>query len=473
MAKFFVKKEIICKHCQQITLFEDCLVEVEHYRWFVCWGCLKKLYLSCEGCQRNFVKKSPLLKWLYDKSAKICTSCIDEGTYVYCNDCEKLYDKEKCEWHYSLDACICTSCLEENYSKCSFCNTYHHRRNVLTDSRDQIRCDSCADSLHQCGNCECFYPTDEGHLMGSENYCEACFSESFDYCNFCGEVFNRELLCVYNETSYCCTCGGDRNLPLVPYNGYFLQPYDYKPTLKFYSLKGDNDLYFGVELEVENVKDVCNNTQMIEKLIPVFGNFVYYKRDGSINNGFELVTHPFTWRWYKESRKMWEQGLGLLGKEGFQSYEPKTCGIHIHMSKKAFSDVHLFKFLKFFYENYNFVYKISQRDADSTKGACQWGKFREESDQKLLLSKTKAKQGFQRFTAINLESKDTYEVRIFRGTIKVSSFFKNIEFCRAMFEFSNITGISKIGVEEFTRFVGNERKVYSNLFEFMGEKEMF
>ena len=151
------------------------------------------------------------------------------------------------------------------------------------------------------------------------------------------------------------------------------------------------------------------------------------------------------------------------------------CGIHVHMSRKAFTDVHLFKFLKFFFENHDFMYIISQRDNYSTQRSCQWGKRRGRKDQKTLLKKTKEKgtgDHGNRFTAVNLESPGTYEVRIFRGTLKASSFMKNVEFCKAAYDFTGSSGISHVKIPEFKQYVSDRQKVFSNLFEFMVKKEL-
>ena len=475
MAKFYVKKEVICKHCQQITLFEDCLIEVEAYSHFVCWYCLKRYYLSCEGCDRHYVIRSPKLKWLNNKDdGKVCQVCIDEGLYVYCRECRKLFVKEECKFHDNLNGHVCGECLKQKYHECSFCKKHYRRDDIEIDNEGEKRCKDCEEDWFRCRGCNTFFSTDEVRLAEDATFCERCFNGRFRVCEFCDEVFDRDILCSHEGGYYCCSCAGERNLPLLPFSGQFIQGYGFKPSPKFYRLKGDDKLHFGLELEVENVEYKVGENKMIEKyLIPIFGNYIYYKHDSSINNGFELVTHPFTWRWFKENRKMWEDGLEVLRKKGFQSYEVGRCGIHIHMSKKAFGNTHLFKFLKFFYENHDFLYKISQRDEFSSSGGCQWGRNRDRKDQKTLLDKAKKKRGFDRHTAVNLEQDDTYEIRIFRGTLNQGSFFKNIEFCKASFEFSNNVGISKVGVEEFKRYVGNERKVYKNLFEFMEKKGVY
>jgi len=226
---------------------------------------------------------------------------------------------------------------------------------------------------------------------------------------------------------------------------------------------------YGIELEVENVRESVTNNEMAERCWKIARDFCWYNRDASLNCGFEIITQPFTWGWYKQNRELFIKLLSELKNNGFESYNPGTCGIHIHISKAGFiSDVHLFKFLKIFYDNYKFLKVISQRDNKSTHGNCQWGGCRERNDN--LIDKAKAKRGFDRYTAANLENDKTIEIRIFRGTLKEESFFKNIEFVRSCVEFSAVTGVKDVNVENFVKFVGNERKTYGNLWNFLENK---
>jgi hypothetical protein len=69
---------------------------------------------------------------------------------------------------------------------------------------------------------------------------------------------------------------------------------------------------------------------------------VYLKGDGSLNDGFEIVTHPMTHDWAME-KFPWEM-IEKLRRSGYRSWDTDTCGLHVHASRTSFVDrSHLWK----------------------------------------------------------------------------------------------------------------------------------
>ena len=474
---FFVNKNRICKHCGQIVMFDDCLVDLRHYAYCVCRDCLRKLYTDCVCCGKYYLNPSRMLKPLKDDKGeeigRVCTGCIDQGLYAYCKDCKALVVGKDCGFYKHLNKHICKKCIERDYKICSFCDKLHRRHDMIGDYDGRMRCKPCGTKFALCSSCNYFHEVGETQEAEGRIYCTSCFNDHFMLCGYCGEYYRRGTLIENEDTGefYCLDCGIDNNLPLNLRNRRLIQNYGYKPQPKFRKEVGDDTLHFGMELEVEMGSNGINKEEMAKKLLRVMKSFGYFKPDGSLNNGFEIVTHPFTWRWFKKNRKIFEGMSKLLIENGYRSYEPATCGIHIHLSKVSFlHKMHLFKFLKFFYDNHEFLKIISQRDSRSTSGSCQWGRRAENNDQKILVKKAKDKYWGGRYTAVNLENEHTAEIRIFRGTLKVESIFKNIEFSKGVFEFSNSVGVKDIGVKRFKEYVGKRRKSYGNLWSFMEEK---
>ena len=466
----YIFKNMICKRCGQLFMFENCSNEVSVYNHFVCWDCLKKDFTPCHSCGEWYTKVDRRLKEVEEEEEiKVCKVCLeDEAEYCTCKQCKKNFNIEKCTEVESVDGFVCEGCFSRHFRECSFCNGYYHRDRMREDENGNYACDEC--DVISCAQCYGFMRVDSDiHWVEEEAYCMNCYEYSFRLCDFCEEVFNRDNLFMFDGNQYCYDCGMSRDLPFQ-HNGRLIRQYHTRPPIKFYTLKGEKDrMKYGIELEVENVKESISNDVMSEKCWRIVRDFCWYNTDGSIRNGFEIITQPFTWGWYKENREIFVKLLSELRSNGFESYNPGTCGIHIHMSKEGFiSDIHLFKFLKIFYDNYEFLKAISQRDSKSTCGGCQWGGKRERNDN--LIDKAKAKRGFERYTAANLENENTVEIRIFRGTLKEESFFKNIEFVRSCVEFSSVTGVKDINVEKFVEFVGNERKSYGNLWGFLEKK---
>ena len=245
-----------------------------------------------------------------------------------------------------------------------------------------------------------------------------------------------------------------------------IRNYSYKPTTEFISMPYDAKEvpFFGLELEVERMdKSETSRGDMAKK---IENKAWYFKNDGSLNNGFEIVTHPLTFSYIKHSAKNFESALNELSCNAYNSYNANTCGMHIHISKKAFSTWQLYKFMKFFAENVPFIVAISQRKMEKL---AQWANI-EDNDENTLMYKAKKKNGNSaRYVAINLQNYSTIEVRIFRGTLNFQSFMKNIEFVHALYMFTKESKI--ITLDSFKEYISNSCE-YSNLKKFIKLKNL-
>jgi hypothetical protein len=134
--------------------------------------------------------------------------------------------------------------------------------------------------------------------------------------------------------------------------------------------------------------------------------------------------------------------------------------------------------LGFFYldeKNKEFILKISQRlDEHIRHWASLW-----DIETKDLVYKIKDGKNTNRYAAVNTQNTDTYEIRIFRGTLNFKSFCKNIEFCYALYnwtkELSNepfIESLKKLIVKNFVFYIERNKKTYINLYNFMVNRKL-
>ena len=65
------------------------------------------------------------------------------------------------------------------------------------------------------------------------------------------------------------------------------------------------------------------------------------------------------------------------------------------------------------------------------------------------------------------EKEYTVEVRIFNGTLDPRDFYKNIEFCRALFQYTRDDTMDTISPTGFRDFVEKTSKTYRNLVDFL------
>jgi hypothetical protein len=326
---------------------------------------------------------------------------------------------------------------------------YEHSINTLYNST----CTMCTNTV----------PVDMFRTLPDNTFiCVECYTQIYWYCRRCDSEHNFSdlqpviLPTDYNQDmSFCPECAE------IYQRESFVHTYDYIPKPKFY--KEDNEymnlLYFGIELEME-----CYGNDKY-KLADRFPEFVYIKNDGSLDNGFEIVSHPMSYRWLMNHKSDWQTMLDLR-KEGWRSFNTETCGMHIHLSKIAFGNHHLYKFMKLFYGNPDFILKISQRDSKSRLK--RWSSVN--LTEKAVRCRAKEKQTYNhddRYTAVNLNRLETVEVRVFRGTLLAESFWKNIEFVKAAYEFSYKYNSNYMTEISFRKYLRINKKEFKNLYNFL------
>jgi hypothetical protein len=198
--------------------------------------------------------------------------------------------------------------------------------------------------------------------------------------------------------------------------GDHIEHYHYKPTPIFFdSNKSTNeDLYIGVELEVEG----DNFVRFSEE---VDTEFIYCKRDGSIPNGVEIVSHPAHYEyhrfneWKEIFKLMYECNLNKVG----------NAGLHFHISKKGFIKDGI-KNIDYLVNNFeDFISKIGGRKF----GEYCWKEH-----------KCKDSWGINRgnrFVAVNLSNTNTIELRFCKSTYKWHNFIKRLKLIYALVTYAN------------------------------------
>jgi formylmethanofuran dehydrogenase subunit E len=410
-------EQIECSVCKRALLFDIAILQDEQY---YCPDCYKQSFFECECCGGVFEiadrKETP------DNGEPFCQDCIDE-LYFTCNQCNELTHGDSTAT-VNGDI-VCQACLDADCFCCENCNDY-------------------------------FYNAERNAGSDDYYYCDECFSDLFTNCNGCGETILIEYAYFHDDYYYCEAC-----LPSEREDG--LYNYSYTPDYHFYGDSKD-DLYFGIELEIENEQ----TDDYLSDINDTGHSSLYAKHDGSLDQGLEVVSHPFTFEYFNNAfDKVWKPILDCK-EHGYRSYNTNTCGIHIHISKKAFSTLHLYKFMKFFYKNNDFIEFISQRRKEKLE---EWADNSKTGSN--MVKKAKHKTGNNaRYSAINLQPYATVEIRIFRGTLDVQSFRKNLEFLHALYGFTKKYGISGMIKTKFIEYVHKNKKQYKNLQAFLDGKKV-
>lgn len=160
------------------------------------------------------------------------------------------------------------------------------------------------------------------------------------------------------------------------------------------------------------------------------GAHAYCKHDGSLEEGFEIVTHPMSLD-YHLTKMPWAEVCRKAVSLGYLSHQAGTCGLHVHVSRAAFGDTPekqdavIARILYFFEKHWEELLKFSRRTpAQLDRWAARYGYQDQPKD---ILEHAKDDRHASRYTCVNLTNADTIEFRIFRGTLRVNTILATLQ----------------------------------------------
>jgi hypothetical protein len=332
-------------------------------------------------------------------------------------------------------------------------------RHIFTDVEHEAICGDChteyvtqaggPENIGCCHNCSTIVASVEMYEWMDYDYCHSCYE---DYCHECTECDAQ-----YVGDSYDHTCWEDDE------SSPYIHNYSYKPRPFFF---GEGTYHMGFELEVEAKRNYPSTGA--ELVCRSLGERVYCKEDGSLDHGFEIVTHPHTLAEYQNEFD-WSS-LDRLRNEGFRSWDTSSCGLHVHVSRTAFGNpnsredvlkvqAHELRFMKLIYDNQRQVQRLAGR-SESTYATFE--------DRGKLIRKVKdGHQSNGRYSAINTDNEATLEVRIFRGSLKKERVLSAIELVGAAVEYTRdlkVAGSNKaLSWLQFVSYVAQNMEQYPNL----------
>jgi hypothetical protein len=303
---------------------------------------------------------------------------------TYCTRCDDEINEESISFDGEI---LCHSCCEEH----------------------TLICDHCGERIWEDDNC------------GNEDrvLCQECRDDYYSECCHCGRIIHRDYT-EYDDYDrpYCESCYDAREDDII-------HNYGYKPDPIF---RGDGTRYFGVELEID---DGGARNDYAEALLDIANRHVenlYCKHDGSISDGFELVTHPMTLA-YHEADMPWCEILDRAVDLGYLSHKTSTCGLHVHVNRDTFGKTQaeqepaIARVLYFVESHWVELLRFSRRTKyQLEQWAARYG--RKDSPKEILDS---AKDRYERYKCVNLTNYATIEFRIFRGTLKLNTLIATLQ----------------------------------------------
>ena len=349
--------------------------------------------------------------------------------------------------------------LTDDYEICEECGDIYHTDD-MTDTRDGRVCIHCRDNYYMWSDVmEQYIHEDECVWVGDEVMTDSYREDNYTQCDCCGEWYDQsEEGCESDDGYYLCdSCTDDYRLEngSVYYkdSGY-IQEYHPNIDLHFY---GEGPKFLGCEYEVQG--GGCNSN-IAESIFGDYKEF-YCSRDGSLEEGFEAITHPCSPS-HMLSNIDWEEITKRLSRNDYDNEE--GAGFHIHISREHFkSQSHIGKLIRFFSDNYQELVNFGNRTWDT---ANKWAEPTDyDEDDKFIDIYSNAKG--ERYSAVNVWPSETVEIRLFGCTYRPEVIRSYIQFVDVITDLAN--GFYKDMTFENVRKEATERG-YNELINYMNEQ---
>lgn len=334
---------------------------------------------------------------------------------------------------------VCPDCLLDNYLICPSCN--HLREKATMEVvNDTAYCSQCFAAFPRCSQCGTMitnaysgYTLLDGTINPSTpvRLCSDCFIDAHSVeCSRCNRHFTR---LANNRRRMCQECLDEEAEENRSWNTR-IHGYHERPR---YHMCGSrrNSLKLGVEVEVD---DGNNRNACAAKALGLT-NDLYANTDGSLNCGFEIISHPATLN-YHMTKIPWAKVLDIVKEYGFDADGTNTCGLHVHVSRKFFGETNtdqnlqimkLIMLVSRFWDSH--ITTFARRESDRWAGrntCCDEVTYLETRES--LLEKY---CDDSRYRAINLTNSNTVEFRMFKGTVDYTILMATLQFvdgiCRA------------------------------------------
>lgn len=307
---------------------------------------------------------------------------------------------------------------------CSNCGAVHLLTEAFSMNGKYI-CEECLQAYtHVCESCGNRVWDADTVSDGNIVICRSCYESRYTHCCECDRlILSESAYYDDDEEPYCHNCWEQTMRPI--------HEYSYKPIPIFY---GDGPRYLGVELEIDNGGKDHYAANHILNAANGNAEHLYIKSDGSLDCGMELVTHPMTLD-YHMNFMPWDDILDEAKHLGYLSHKSQTCGLHIHISRKAFGDSELeqectiARLLYFIEKFWPELLRFSRRtESQINHWAARYGM--KLSPWEMMSCAKNSCAG--RYMAVNLTNYTTVEIRIFRGTLKLNTLLATLQMVNAI-----------------------------------------
>ena len=313
---------------------------------------------------------------------------------------------------------FCDDCADAHTTTCVECDVLCRDSATNTVADGEV-CYVCYQNFTECYNCGNYV---NGAYMQEVRYghevCEYCADNHYFWCEVCDVSCHND---EYAEDDRCTDCNEQYSSGI--------QSYGYRPSPEFRSDGTDaaperQRVYFGVELEVEAPDS--NSLHDVAREV-TDGDFHYAKEDASLMRGFELVSHPATLAYHIRSGS-WRHALMIMRQHDFKSHNSGRCGLHIHLNRgrsnvgMRLGEATECKIAYFIHRQRAMFTKLARRGSGDYTSFVQKELKRGEN------------RNERRSEAVNF-TYETVELRLFRGTLRLNTFYATLEMADAIVRF--------------------------------------
>src|SRR3990167_7789766 len=198
---------------------------------------------------------------------------------------------------------------------------------------------------------------------------------------------------------------------------------------QFKKLKTEKtQLYYGLEIEIESP----DRQRAIDLASNTFGDYLCCaERDSSLDDcaGLELIFNPCSYNFLQSQAKNFNEYFQRLIDLGASAHDNGRCGLHVNLSRRGLTILDIYKFSKIFSSLSVYTRKKITRRKKFTY--CKFEPIEPRFFSKILLKK----RGSAHYDAISIKNNEIAEIRFFRGTLNIESFFASIEIINQTVDF--------------------------------------
>lgn len=357
----------------------------------------------------------------------VCQDCLEEH-FEQCNRCGEWHPIEDDDlqpvnvrygWRHGTEY-WCPDCVIDYAFECSDCGELCARDMMELDEAGLQICYNCSDNWRHCESCGTLVREDDGHWDDDDAFlCDSCWSR-------------RESEAIHN--------------------------YYYKPDPIFGYRRNEDAataLTFGLELEVDGGGE---DNDKASKVLEAADGRCYCKHDGSLDQGFEIVSHPGTLA-HHQYEMHWANICRVALKEGYKSHETDTCGLHIHVGRTQLGsdsytrrNVYL-KLVVLMDKLSDEMTKFSRRKDRQLNDWARMPSLDHSCPEALADTARRYVDSGDRYQAVNFNNGGTVEFRIFRGTLKRDTIIAAIQIVHNLCKFAMTHSMTECAEANFVDIV--------------------